>query len=310
MNSTVANPDPQNLSRFWVYQRERFPLLGHGLLIAAFSSCAVVYSAQLRHAIALPPVQAFAVAFVTCFLLFLQLRIADEFKDFDEDSRFRPYRPVPRGLVTLRELSIVFVGGTLVQGVLAILHHPRLLLWLILVWGYLALMSKEFFARDWLKRRPVIYLLSHMVILPLVDFYAAACDWILHGPPPIGLLWFVLASYSNGIVIELGRKIRVPADEEAGVETYSFLWGRRAACIAWCGAVVCTAILATVAAHATGHAMKVGIGTSVGVLGAIAMAVWFLGRETRNAGKRIEQFSGIWTIWLYLWLGWITWLTR
>ena len=42
-------------------------------------------------------------------VFFLQLRIADEFKDFAEDSRFRPYRPVPRGLVTLTELGWVGV---------------------------------------------------------------------------------------------------------------------------------------------------------------------------------------------------------
>jgi 4-hydroxybenzoate polyprenyltransferase len=310
MNSTVANSDAKGLARFWVYQRERFPVPAHGLLIAAFSSCAVVFSAQLRKAPELPPIQAFVVAFVTCFLLFVQLRIADEFKDFEEDSRFRPYRPVPRGLVTLRELGIVFVAAAIIQGMLALLHDKRLLLWLFLVWAYLALMSKEFFARNWLKRRPVVYLLSHMVILPLVDFYAAACDWIKHGPPPRGLLWFVLASYCNGVVIELGRKIRVPADEEVGVETYSFLWGQRVACIVWCGAVLCTATLATVAASATGNAPRVGIGLAAGLFGAIAAAVWFIRRDARNSGKRIEQFSGLWTIWLYLWLGWITWLTR
>ena len=48
-------------------------------------------------------------AVVTSFLSFLQLRIADEFKDFDEDSRYRPYRPVPRGLVTLPP-SMIFIA--------------------------------------------------------------------------------------------------------------------------------------------------------------------------------------------------------
>lgn len=88
--------------RWWVYQRERFPVFAHGALIAAFSASAVCYSALVRGAdrVALGSL---AVAFGTAFLFFLQLRIADEFKDFAEDARFRPYRPVPRGLVTLRE---------------------------------------------------------------------------------------------------------------------------------------------------------------------------------------------------------------
>ena len=45
----------------------------------------------------------------------LQLRLADEFKDFEEDSRYRPYRPVPRGLVSLRDLAWVWAGCIALQ---------------------------------------------------------------------------------------------------------------------------------------------------------------------------------------------------
>src|SRR2546430_12635765 len=82
---------------------------------------AVSYSALLRGRSAVEPAAALT-AFVTAFLFFLQLRIADEFKDFEEDSRYRPYRPVPRGLVGLRELAWVGVGTAVVQ--------LRLALWL------------------------------------------------------------------------------------------------------------------------------------------------------------------------------------
>ena len=81
---------PSLFSRWWTYQRERFPVLAHGVLIAAFSSSAVSYSALLRGQ--RPRMASIGMAFVTCFLFFLQLRIADEFKDFEEDSRWRPYR--------------------------------------------------------------------------------------------------------------------------------------------------------------------------------------------------------------------------
>src|SRR5215217_2153566 len=101
------------MNRWWTYQRERFPVVAHGLLIAAFSFCAVSYSAVLRGAT--PAWPSAVTAFVSCFLFFLQLRIADEFKDFDEDSRYRPYRAVPRGLVTLRQLAVLWVLTGLVQ---------------------------------------------------------------------------------------------------------------------------------------------------------------------------------------------------
>src|SRR5207244_2784241 len=105
---------------------------------------------------------------------FLQLRIADEFKDFEEDARYRPYRPVPRGLVTLRELGRLGAAAALIQLFLALVLDPSLVLLLAVAWIYLALMSKEFFVGEWLKQHPIPYLISHMVIIPLVDFYATA----------------------------------------------------------------------------------------------------------------------------------------
>ena len=84
------------MTRWAVYQRERFPLAAHAPLVAAFSASAVCFSSLLRGPGGVPRPAPFVVAFVTSLLFFLQLRIADEFKDFAEDSRFRPYRPVPR----------------------------------------------------------------------------------------------------------------------------------------------------------------------------------------------------------------------
>src|ERR1043165_2887292 len=103
------------MNRWWIYQRERFPIFGHGPLILAFSFSAVSYSRMLRGVAGFPPVLPTVVAFVSCFFFFLQLRIADEFKDKVEDGRFRPYRPVPRGLVTLRQLGVVFVLAAGIQ---------------------------------------------------------------------------------------------------------------------------------------------------------------------------------------------------
>ena len=146
----------RGLARWWIYQRERFPLLAHGPLVLAFSSSAVCFSALLRGG-PRPAWSSFAVAFGTCLFFFLQLRLADEFKDFEEDSRYRPYRPVPRGLIKLRELGWLWVATGILQLLLALWLAPWLLLVLLAGWTYLALMSVEFFARDWLKARAYLY---------------------------------------------------------------------------------------------------------------------------------------------------------
>ena len=114
--------DPVNWRRWWVYQRERFPLMGHGPLVAAFSFCAVAHSARLRGLAGRSGIVAGRLYLVP--VIFLQLRIADEFKDHAEDCAHRPYRAVPRGLVSLKELGIVFVLAAAVQLGLALWWSP------------------------------------------------------------------------------------------------------------------------------------------------------------------------------------------
>jgi 4-hydroxybenzoate polyprenyltransferase len=289
------------MSRWWIYQKERFPLLAHGPLIGAFSACAVAFSSLLRGAPG-PGWQMYFTAFGVCLLMFLQLRIADEFKDATDDARWRPYRPVPRGLVTLPELRVVFIIAAVIQLGLVMALDPGLLFVLIIAWAYLALMSVEFFCRDWLKKRPVIYLLSHMGIMPLVDFFGTACEWMPRGsPPPPGLGWFLAASFCNGIVIEIGRKLRQPAAEEEGVETYSRLWGKRGGAAAWGAALLGTLICAIAAAKAIHFSIPVTIGLSILFIVALIEIHRYTGGSL--SGKRIENLSALWTLLLYLLLG-------
>jgi len=299
-------------NRWWIYQRERFPVFAHTPIIAAFSLSAVCYSALLRGIHHLPGWKPCVVAFASSFLFFLQLRLADEFKDFEEDSRYRPYRPVPRGLVSLRDLGWVWAGCIATQLALALWLAPKLIILLLLTWSYLGLMSKEFFARRWLKARPIAYMVSHMAIMPLVDLYTTSCDWVPAGAdrPPHGLLWFLLVSFFNGMVVEIGRKIRSPQDEEAGVETYSFLWGRQNAIRAWLGMVACTAGFAYVAALGIGFARPMVFLLLILFFAAAGAGIYFLQLAVPNRGKLIEMMAGVWSLLMYLSLGFVPMVLR
>jgi 4-hydroxybenzoate polyprenyltransferase len=299
-------------NRWWIYQRERFPVFAHTPIIAAFSLSAVSYSALIRGAHHLPGWKPCVVAFASSFLFFLQLRLADEFKDFEEDSRYRPYRPVPRGLVRLKELGWVWAGCIAMQLALALWLAPRLLVLLLVTWTYLLLMSKEFFARRWLKARPITYMVTHMAIMPLVDLYTTSCDWVPAGlsKPPHGLLWFLLVSFFNGMVIEIGRKIRSPQDEETGVETYSFLWGRGTAIVAWLGMMACTAAFAYVAARGIGFARPILILLLGLFLVAVLVGVFFLRGAAAKSGRIVEAMAGVWSLLMYLSLGFVPMVLR
>lgn len=290
--------------KWWTYQRERFPVVAHGLLILAFSSGAVAYSARLRDA--RPTIASLAVAFVSCLVFFFLLRVSDEHKDFEEDSRWRPYRPVPRGLVTLAELRTVAWGAMGVQGALALWLAPTLLVPLVATWAFVWLMTIEFGVGRWLHDRPMAVIASHMLVMPFIDFYAMACDWMAAGSrPAAGLGWFLAASYANGVVVEVGRKLRAPADEEEGVLTYTSRYGVPRAVLLWLVAMLATWGCAVMATVRIGSAPSVLLVLGGLFLVAAVLGILLLTSPRPGRGKLLEAVSGIWTIVMYLAVGFL-----
>jgi 4-hydroxybenzoate polyprenyltransferase len=165
-------------------------------------------------------------------------------------------------------------------------------------------MTREFFVRDWIRRRPITYLWTHMLIIPLADFYATACDWQgANVAPSSGLFCFIAVSFFNGIALELGRKLRAPGDEEEGVRTYSHLWGLRNACLLWLAALLVTAVCAVYASARIGFLRPVAL--TLGLLLGIAafLVCQLLAKPLASRAKLLEHFSGLWTLLLYLSLG-------
>ncbi|MGO9392979.1 UbiA family prenyltransferase [Rhodoblastus sp.] len=295
MTDTMANLP----SRLWTYQAERFPLLRTAALVAVFSSASIAVCARLGGR-DLPPLHAFAVAFVVVLILFFQMRACDEFKDHEDDCRYRPERAVPRGLVTLREVgwTAAMAGAVALFAALSLgLSVAGLLL---LVWAWLALMTKEFFAPQALRRLPLVYLVSHMLIMPLIDLFVTGCEWAARGLSPPPFLWLFLSlSFVNGSVLEIGRKVWTPSSEREGVETYSALWGARRAATVFAGCVVVSFLLLCgvgLAEHAFWPVASVGL---VG-FGAVMLTVRdFLADSTPATQARIESMSGLWVFVCY-----------
>lgn len=290
--------------RLWQYQRERFPLAKHGVLVAAFSFCAVCLSALLRGTTVWPAWQSAIVAFIVVLLAFLQLRIADEFKDAATDAQYRPERPVPRGLVTLPELRWVGLGSMAIQAGLALWLHPLLLVPLAGLWGYMALMRVEFGMPAWLHRHPLAYLASHMLIVPLIDFFATTTDWLPYGHTAASpLAWFLAVSFFNGVVIEIGRKTWAPTQERPGVESYSSAWGIKRAVVIWLGAVAVAFCCALVVATAIDFFWPVFALLTVSFTGLCALGWRFVNQPTAGGAAALETYSGLWVAGLYFILG-------
>ena len=287
--------------RFLIYQRERFPLAKYAPLVLVFTASAATYSGLVRGASGWIRWELFCTGAWTALSLFFLLRVLDEHKDAKTDAAYRSELPVPRGLISLGELRAIGAGSLLLALILNALLAPRLLWALAAVLAWMALMSREFFAAEWLRRHPTAYMLSHMAIMPMVDAYTTGLDWLAAGEHPRAGLWlFLVITYLNGIVLEIGRKIRPPNEEREGVETYSRAWGVRGAPVVWLAVLLATAFAAAAAGWLTG-ARVVGAVLIVGLfLGCIGPALAFRRQPIAAHAGRIDTAAGVWTLGMYL----------
>ncbi len=302
--SKISENNANIFVRFYLYQKERFPVLLHGILIASFSFSAIAYSCictQKKHFVSL---NTYFMGVFMAMSLFLLLRISDEHKDNDDDILFRKSLPVPRGLVSLAELFYLGVGIIFLQIILQILFFPKMLYLYVFVMGYLYLMGKEFFVKNWLKKNQFFYVISHIAIIPIVDIYVSGLDWFLDiKNMPFGLFFFFLVSYFNGLVLEIGRKIRIPSQEAEGVLTYSAMLGMKNAIFLW------IFVLFMTFGCAIGASIFAGLGNiSLWILGCIFLlcllpAFLLLSKKNAFWAKILELCSLIWTIAMYLILG-------
>jgi 4-hydroxybenzoate polyprenyltransferase len=293
------------IARLWRYQAERFPLANHGVMTLLFAASACAFAAAIAAPGDWPSPAAIALATLAALSQFALLRIADEHKDLATDTAHRPYRPVPRGLISLGELRAVGAcAAALMITAVAFAQSLELALLVMAIWGYFVLMTVEFFVPEWLKARPVLYLFSHMVITPLIAWLMAgfqlASDQVPLLELPTRAGFYLVCILFLGVVLELGRKIRATADEEPGVETYSALWGQRTARGAWLGAGAVAGLALCLVAVQMQGSVTVAL---LGAAGGLAIMAWASSRFTASqpgAGKRIEQASGAFALALLL----------
>ncbi|MEM1199308.1 MAG: UbiA family prenyltransferase [Pseudomonadota bacterium] len=287
------------LKRLWIYQEDRFPIFKTAILLAVFSAASISVSAHLADR-SLPGIWVFVAVWLVALIIFFQMRACDEFKDLEDDRTYRPERPIPSGLVSLSLILKLAAFGA----VLAIALTASIYLWLLVpllgVWLWLALMTHEFFVADWLKARWGLYLVSHMAIMPLIDLYITAAEWLPHSNgPPAGLWLFLALSFANGCVLELGRKTWSPESERPGVETYSALLGPTRA--VWLWVAVCA--VAWLLLAGVGLAVRAPLSVAGPGLIMLLVVVFFAQRfsqyPTVKGQKGIDTLAGLWVFACY-----------
>lgn len=214
------------LNRLTIYAKEMYPIVPR--LFISFLMVAVQILGVLTFAQSQPRYQFnwedLGIVYTVFAFLFL-LRIADEFKDLENDRINYPERPLPSGRLFKKDLwylgTMLFI--TMV-GVNLFLPQP---LWpFILVVFYGFLMTVWFFQRDKIEPSLVLALVTHNPVQLLLSLYVIHYVTMQYNLP----LWtkenFLLAFvlYIPALLWEVSRKIKAPADEDQYV-TYSQVWG-------------------------------------------------------------------------------------
>ena len=292
---TRQDPYPRRLS---AYLAERFPLLGHGLLIVAYYSS----NQFLARALTTPgrPMHFDVTSLlgaVTLFCFFFHLRVFDEHKDYEEDVIHHPERVLQRGVITLRDLKIL--GGIAIAieiALSAVRGVPALTAWGI-AFAFSLLMLKEFFARDWLKRHFLVYATTHMLLMPflsLMVFSFATGRWPWEAPK-----WYLVYAWVGFFVTfnwEVSRKIRAPEDEREGVETYTRIFGTYgAAYVVLAIRVVDTALVILVGRHL---GLPRWFDAALVALFLVTLVGFFQYRfqTSRKTAKRMETYAGMYIV--------------
>ena len=319
----------QNIKNFKIYLNERFPLGKNSFFVLIFTLSGYIYTSLLYNSkimylftngVKIGIFQYKIIAlFIIIFMFFFQLRITDEFKDYEEDLKYRAYRPVQRGIISLKTLGKTGIVTVIIQIMLAHVINPKLIYFMLLVWIYMFLMTKEFFIKNWLTERILIYAFSHVVIMIFItlvivrgtgyilqDHFLETLYLSLERYEKnifIGLIPLFTLNYLNGIVLEIGRKTRRADEEEHGVQTYSKLWGRKKAVVVLSLLFVIEYFFVILGLTHTyeKYFFFGGLTLLVILIVSIYFMIKFLKKDL--SGKIVETVSGLWIIFSSMSLG-------
>ena len=208
-------------SRWAVYLTERFPVVANLLIAVGIARSAFLLTG--RPVMAIPML----ISVFGGMVFLAQIRFMDEFKDYDKDCVAHPTRPLPRGLFSLAEFGRFIWIFNLFMGVIALsagfVLGIRAGVWLAAGALYLHLMFKEFYLKEWLSNRPMLYAITHQVIIfPMVAFVFECFAPGATGSKEFWGLGILLLSAFFGF--EVGRKLN--PDAHPVLNTYLKRYGR------------------------------------------------------------------------------------
>lgn len=277
--------------RWGRFLSERFPPASHVPMVALFAG----FHAAISCVAFLTP--GTLAAFALSLVFFLKLRLYDELKDLDTDRILHPERPLPRGLVSVREVHRALAGVLVLETAFAFAWGGWTGIVFLPAVGWSLLMFREFFLGTWLRRHLTTYAVTHTFVVVLLSLSLRSLlsgqagalpglrDLAAFLPSALGC-WLVFN------VFEFARKTFASSEEREGIDTYSKVWGRSGAVALTASQAVGAALLASNDGRPAGTAHAVVGLSALGCVGA-----FYLVRDTQEAAKVFRAAAGLWILW-------------
>lgn len=207
------------LKDIFAYFKERFPIINMALFAILFFTVRAIASffdtTDQEKEVWWLVLGVFAV-----ISFFFRLRVFDEIKDFDIDSKNYPHRVLQTGRINKKQLIVISVTGTLIEIAWSLVSgFPVIICWGVAV-GYSLLMRYEFFVGKFLNKYLLLYAITHMLVMPLIILWVYSA---FHPKLEIMIPFYILGGLSlfSGFSFEIARKLRSPKAEKPGVDSYS-----------------------------------------------------------------------------------------
>jgi 4-hydroxybenzoate polyprenyltransferase len=228
-NSAARTPAKTWVGRIGRFCAARFPLYPNLVVIClqfavSFFALAKLFVPGAPRAIV--PLDFALCGLMVCLFIFL-LRTFDEIKDYASDAINFPERPLVSGVLSLRDIRLLWQVTIAILCALAVPFYARPVLWAFaLTLVYTLLAFKWFFFEKQISASLPLALVTHNPIVYLwqllaLSFFLAPGEW-----PALWPVLYLVGDGMTGTSWEIARKIR-GTEQEDGYATYSKCWGPR-----------------------------------------------------------------------------------
>jgi len=213
--------------RVWRLTHERFPLYPNVVLLLL--QFAIIFTIVYRF-FSIPafefPLTDFIFGSISSVLFVYLLRVFDELKDYKTDLIDFPDRPLAAGLISHRDIKILWIAVTALLFILQIpfLDRPYVLTAFAVIMVYSFLAFRWFFLEKYIRPSLPLALLTHNPIVYLYSFYTISFFAPNIGGYITSVILLIVGDTMATTAWELSRKIRGTKEEDS-YTTYSKIWG-------------------------------------------------------------------------------------